>query len=288
MFNPEKKELRVFLSGVSGEFKGAKSKLKTVLKEVYGIEAYCTEADEKPEFREIWSKLEDEIKSAELFVLFLGSSFGAKSEKDDVSITMKEYYAAMELNKPVIVFRHKSGDFENEHQEEFYNGGINKQHWAPSIEDINEAGRLSKCILDYALRVAAEAIPILNNEAENFYVKCSKYGTPHIQERDGDLFIITLGILIENKDEDSHIIDKIWLKQWGMEHNLHNYMMNQGQWLYLSKSPIRIKGKDKLLINTLFHLYVPEDEVTIFRAFLRDAEKAIEFRDYLSLGWHSI
>ena len=297
MFHPEKKELKVFLSGVNNEFGEAKSKLKAMLKEAYGIEAYCNEADKEPDFRKTWPKLEKEIESSEIFILFLGGSFGAASERDDTSITQKEYSTAKELNRPIIVFRDRPKKFENKYQKNFYNEVINfhkDQQWAPSIEDIEDTERLLGCVLDYALRVAAEAIPVLNNEDEagNFYVECRIHGQPYIARWEGaeeDTAKLDVQIIIKNKDKYSHLITDIWLDTGGKRYKLHNYKMEyHGTWIGLNSSLIKIKGRDKHLIHAIFYLCFLGDEAYVAKRFQEDLETAIKSEKFLKLGWQSI
>jgi len=296
MYDTEHRELKVFISGVTREFGDTKKKLKAELDEVYGISAYCVEDDKSPKPGKTWSKLEREIQTSQIFILFLGSKFGAVSKRDDVSITQKEYYTARELNKPPIVFRYKKDKFDNEYQKEFYNEVINfhrDETWAPLIKDIDDIKTMSGAVQDYVRKIAAEAIPVLNDEDEagNFYLKVRILGRPRIVNRDPNAnpieVRIHMNLIIQNKDEYTHLIHEMWLGRYGRD-ELNSYKEpHESKLMPFKKFPIKILGKDKRLLIAAFNLNVPEEHLDGFHEDFENSELT-DFKDFLKLDFNSI
>ena len=309
MFKPKYSELRVFISGVSKEFGSDKGALRDMLKTNYGIFAYCNEVDKLPGFEYIWPKLKSEIITSQIFVLFLGSCYGTQMPAEDMSVTQKEYETAKKLKKPIIVFRLEKDSKEfDEHQEEFYNQVINidkDERWAPPMEndDIHDAKKLSGHIMQYIYSNAAEAIPSLNNvdEAGNFYLELRIHGKPHIEGVNGDIVVLKMDIVIQNKDEYSHLITDVGLEMYGEKHHIRDYKEDyRSGFVLFNNSPIKILGKDKKLITANFNLNIPDGRDSgLLESFLEDFETLkkdadpktflpLKFKQFLPIDFNSI
>ncbi|MEA3255100.1 MAG: DUF4062 domain-containing protein [Candidatus Altiarchaeota archaeon] len=271
MHIPKARELNVFLSGVSHEFKGEKENLKHTLDEYLGLSVYCSEADNEPDFAEAWPKLKKEIESSHIFALFIGVEFGSPSDKEDISVTQKEYELARDLKKPIIVFTTGNiyRQIEDERQRRFCNQVTNSDKdglWVPSLKggDIQDVKKLSEYMMEYVFLTAADALPVLNNEDEagNFYVKISIISRSRALTHDPDNneVDILMTIMIQNRDKYGHYVDAIWLEKFGRKHKLTTYdTSHYTGGMNINNSPIKIEKMDKVIYRTTIKVRTPKD-----------------------------
>ena len=292
--------LKVFLSGVSKEFSSPKKGLKQKLGEHHVTEVYCNEDDSEPDFCETWPRLENKITTAQIFVLFLGSKFGTPTDTPSISITQKEYETAKSLKKAIIVLRQetKTEPFENTHQEEFYNKVINfdkDQIWAPHVNEkyLGDSEKLASYILKYAHSIAAECIPVVNDESEagNFYVKISFYNKPVANEIDPtkegyDEVTIRMSLCIQNRDEHEHLITSIWFELFGEKWEARVY--NEDHYergISIKGVPINIAPRGKRVLRTTIRVRTPKGQGQKFIDDLRSSENT---KSFLPLKFNSI